>query len=564
MIAKRSARRRDCQSNFKTLATYILRGGKKEGPGLNVQLTNCGFDQAWAAIKEIEATQALNTTSQADKTYHLIVSFRAEDNPTPEQLADCEDELCRSLGYAEHQRISAIHTDTEHVHMHVAINKVHPDTIRNVTPLKDFYKLDEACRVLEQRHGLSPDNRIERSQRQGKGQEAKAVSAGAREMEAHRGVVAFENWIADEPKAALAEALEKSRSWDELHRSFARFDLELRRRGAGLAVATRQGRAAVKASALGRQFARSALENRFGPYEPSSEDVRQLEPQTRYQAGPLHVGAKNSPLWASWQKERQEHEKARAKIDELRKQRTIWKHERRQKYQRQRARVLADPLLGWRQKRQLCDNLRQRRLLESQQAYRQHQADVQDVYRQHRARGWQAYLIDEATGGNVEALRMLKARAHKGKGLSLQQDARTKATPAKALGAFVGHPKAMHVFPRMAPKVLKSGEVIYDLQGARVRDAGERLYLETDRKDGMAAALRMARAKYGDRLSIEGDEIFKRAVAETAARHSMAVTFADPDMEKLRQVLSATLTHARPESRQPDRGARQKPEGLGR
>lgn len=564
MIAKKSGRRRDCQSNFKTLAAYILRAGMKEGPAPHVRLTNCGFDQPWAAIKEIEAAQALNTTSGADKTYHLIISFRAEDNPTPEQLEDCEAELCRALGYGEHQRISAVHTDTEHVHMHVAINKVHPDTLRNVTPLKDFYKLDEACRVLEQRHGLSQDNRIDHSRRQEKGRESKATSGRACDMEAHGGLVSFESWIQGEPKDALTAALETARSWEGLHAHMARLDLEIRPRGAGMAVTARRGRAAVKASALGRDFTRASLEKRFGPYEPPSQGVRQLEPEIRYQAAPLHAGAKTSPLWESWQKERQQHDEAKAKIDELRKQREHWKQEKRQAYQRQRARVLADPLLGWRQKRQLCDNLRQRRLLESQQAYRQHQAAVQNVYRQHRPRGWQTYLIDEATAGSVEALRTLKARARKGKGLPLPQESVPSAQRRRALGAFVGRPDTVHVFPRMAPKVLKSGEVIYDLHGARVRDAGERLHLEADRKDGIVAALRMARTKYGDHLSIEGDEAFKRAVVETVARHEMAVTFADPELERRRQVLTATLTHAPPQSRQQDRGRRQEPGGLGR
>ena len=564
MIAKKSARRRDCQSSFKTLAAYILRGITKDEPAPHVRLTNCGFDQAWAAIKEIEAAQALNTTSRADKTYHLIVSFRTEDNPTPEQLADCEEELCRALGYDEHQRISAVHTDTEHVHMHVAINKVHPDTLRNVTPLKDFYKLDEACRILERRHGLSQDNRIDRSQRQEKGQGPQAVSVKAREMEAHGGLVSFENWIRGEPKSALTAALETAPTWHSLHARLARFDLEIRPRGAGLVIKTRRGNESIKASALGRQFSMTALQERIGPYEFPRHSTRRQRPHTAYHVQPVHVGAKTSPLWASWQAEREEYDKARTKIDDLREQRGKWKEEKRQAYQRQRARVLADPLLGWRQKRQLCDALRQRRLVESQQAYRQHQAAVHDVYRQHRARGWQTYLIDEATAGNVEALKMLKARAAKGKGLSLLQDAAPKPAPRKALGAFVGRLHAAHVFPRMAPKVLKTGEVIYDLQGARLRDTGGRLYLEADRKDGVAAALRMARTKYGDRLSIEGDEVFKRAVVETAARHDMAVTFADPDLERRRKVLTATLTHRPPQSRQPNQAGRQVPDRLER
>ena len=563
MIAKRSARRRDCKSNFKTLAAYILRAGRKEGPAQQVRLTNCGFDQPWAAIKEIEATQDLNSTSQADRTYHLIVSFRPKDNPTPAQLVDCEDELCRSLGYGEHQRVSAVHMDTEHVHMHVAINKVHPETLRNVTPLRDFYKLDEACRVLEERHGLARDNRIDRSRLHENAQDLSPRTTRTREMEAHGGLESFESWIVGVPRNVLAEALEKSDSWNELHRAFAQFDLELRERGAGLAVAARKGKAGIKASALGRQFSRGSLENRFGPYESPSDDVRLLRPEMRYQDAPLHTSGKSSALWSSWQVERGEYDRAKEKIDELRKQRERWKQDRRVEYRKRRATLFADPLLSWRQKRQLCDALLQRRVGQSQRAYREFQAAVQDVYRQHPARGWQTFLVDQATAGNVDALKMLKSRARKGKGLGSPPRNTPNSAPRMALGAFVGRPDAAHVFPKMAPKVLKTGDVLYNLNGARVRDSGARLYLDADRKDGIAAALRMARAKYGDRLRVEGDEAFKRAVVEAVVRHDMSVTFADAGMEKRRQVLTATLTHSTPQTQQPSR-RREPPEGLGR
>lgn len=87
----------------------------------------------------------------------------------------------------------------------------------------------------------------------------------------------------------------------------------------------------------------------------------------------------------------------------------------------------------------------------------------------------------------------------------------------------------------------------------------------------MTAALRMARTKYGDHLGIEGDDAFKRVVVETAARHEMAVTLTDPDMEKRRQVLSHTLTQAPPQPslendprKRPHQGYREAEKGLER
>ncbi len=62
-----------------------------------------------------------------------MVSFREGERPTREQLADIEDRLCGALGFAEHQRVSAVHQNTDNWHMHIAINKVHPRTPRSRT-----------------------------------------------------------------------------------------------------------------------------------------------------------------------------------------------------------------------------------------------------------------------------------------------------------------------------------------------------------------------------------------------------------------------------------------------
>ena len=91
-----------------------------------VRITNCNATDIEMAIYEIIATQKLNKRARGDRTYHLVVSFPPGETPTPEQLAYIEDELCKAICLGEHQRISAVHTDTEHLHMHVANNQIHP------------------------------------------------------------------------------------------------------------------------------------------------------------------------------------------------------------------------------------------------------------------------------------------------------------------------------------------------------------------------------------------------------------------------------------------------------
>ena len=112
MIAKRIVREK-AASDFERLGAYVLnaRGGvdpaswsrlgayvlDEAHQGEKVawaRVSNCQSDDPGWAVKEILATQARNTRSQADKSYHLVVSFPEGERPTREQLADIEDWLC--------------------------------------------------------------------------------------------------------------------------------------------------------------------------------------------------------------------------------------------------------------------------------------------------------------------------------------------------------------------------------------------------------------------------------------------------------------------------------------
>src|SRR5690606_35510467 len=103
-------------------ADYILATKATTTQGEKVgsyRVTNCGTDDPAQATTIIEATQASNKRSKADKTYHLVFSFPPGENPPLDVLHSIEDELCEAIGFADHQRISAVHIDTDHLHVHV-------------------------------------------------------------------------------------------------------------------------------------------------------------------------------------------------------------------------------------------------------------------------------------------------------------------------------------------------------------------------------------------------------------------------------------------------------------
>ena len=96
-------------------------------------------------------------------TSNILRGWREEEwpegeRPTREQMEDIEDRLCEAIGLAEHQRVSAVHQNTDNWHLHIALSSVHPTTFRNVAPFQDHFRLQEACAELELRHGLAVDN----------------------------------------------------------------------------------------------------------------------------------------------------------------------------------------------------------------------------------------------------------------------------------------------------------------------------------------------------------------------------------------------------------------------
>ncbi len=280
MIAKRIGRTKT-RDTFKRLAGYVLNeknGGKADpvtwelaeyvldsaGGGEKVaywRVTNCDADEPGWAVKEIIATQEQNTRSKSDKSYHLVISFPPGEQPTREQIEDIEDRAAAAIGLAEHQRISAVHQNTDCWHLHVAINKVHPKTLRNVEPYYDKLRLQEACVELEIKHGLTRTNHGAEPERPLNGKPA--------EMEAHAGRMSFQRWLIENAKDVLVRGAADSTSWQQFHAVVARFGAVIKPRGAGLVIAHRDNdRIRVKASAIDRSLSFKALTDRWGQYEP--------------------------------------------------------------------------------------------------------------------------------------------------------------------------------------------------------------------------------------------------------------------------------------------------------
>lgn len=254
--------------NFDALADYIA-AARDEGEKLeDLWVENCdagdGIDDLDLVKKEVKATQALNQRTKSGKSYHLMISFR-DEHPPLDVLKDIEAEFAKALGYAEHQRVIGTHVNTQNFHMHIAINKIHPVTLKAHTPLRDFKTLETVSRAMEQKHGLKVDlGRADKLQPDRRPRRAV-------DKEAHTWEQSFDGYVRDN-KAELMTALQDAKSWQDLHASMARFTVELRPQGNGLVIADKAGKHRIKASSLDRQFSMKALESRLGQYQAPAAD----------------------------------------------------------------------------------------------------------------------------------------------------------------------------------------------------------------------------------------------------------------------------------------------------
>lgn len=524
MIAKHVPMRSLGKSDFAGLAEYITDAqSKTERLGL-VTVTNCQAGTVQAATDEVLATQHMNTRATGDKTFHLLVSFRAGEKPDADTLKAIEERICAGLGYGEHQRISAVHHDTDNLHIHIAINKIHPTRNTMHEPFQSYRTLGELCAVLERDYGLEKDNHTP----------ARSIAEGrAADMERHAGVESLIGWI----KRECLEEIKAAQSWTELHQVLQANGLELRAKGNGFVIEAGDG-TQVKASTVARELSKPKLEARFGPFEASPERQAETKAKRQYQKKPVRLRVNTVELYARYKADQQTLAATqRAVLDKARQRKTrkVEDAKRSNRLRRATIKVLGENRLN---KKLLYAQASKALRAEIDGINKQYQKDRQDCYDAHKRRTWADWLKKEALQGNSEALAALRAR-EAAQGL--------KGNTVKGEGqAKPGHAPVVD-------NITKKGTIIFRAGTTAVRDDGDKLQVSREAtREGLQQALRLAMERYGNRITVNGTAAFKAQIIRAAVDSQLPITFADPALESRRQaLLKKENTHDRPEQ---DRG----------
>ncbi|EAQ1372093.1 IncI1-type relaxase NikB [Salmonella enterica subsp. enterica serovar Typhimurium] len=234
---------------------------------------NCTSLETAAEEMEYTARQARYSKDDTDPVFHYILSWQAHESPRPEQIYDSVRHTLKALGLSEHQYVSAVHTDTDNLHVHVAVNRVHPDTGYLNCLSWSQEKLSRACRELELKHGFAPDNgcwihapgsRIVR----------KTAAERDRQNAWTRGKKqTFREYVSQTAVAGLRS--EPVHDWLSLHRRLAEDGLYLTLQNGSFMVMDGwdRNREGVQLDSFGPSWNGDKLRKKMGEYTPVPKDI---------------------------------------------------------------------------------------------------------------------------------------------------------------------------------------------------------------------------------------------------------------------------------------------------
>lgn len=78
---------------------------------------------------------------------HWIFSWQEGEQPSREQVEEVVDIFLKKMGLTEHQTVYGLHYDTDNYHLHIAVNRMNPETEKVVLPFNGL-DIQEAHKIL--------------------------------------------------------------------------------------------------------------------------------------------------------------------------------------------------------------------------------------------------------------------------------------------------------------------------------------------------------------------------------------------------------------------------------
>jgi hypothetical protein len=500
----------------KGLSDYIRQPEHEGGGGVKcVHSGSRGFvSETHEEQKEEMIALAEGAPLSRDPISHYMLSWREGETPTAAQVEKAVDIVLGELGLKDHQCIFGLHNDTDNMHLHISVNRIHPVTLRAVDPNHgwDIEAIHKAVARIEHEQGwkrekngryLVRDGEVVRSTSKIK---ALQPSQRAKDFEHRTGEKSAERIGIDSIPAIIRD----SSSWGDLHRRMAGAGMRYERKGSGAVIFVSDQ--PIKASTADRGASLGKLERRFGPYRGPEENLRVTD-----------IGEKPLPSSApasggeSYHRERKEHYAAKKAVLDALKSRI--EAERKELFSRQKKERDEIFTGNWKGRGKELNELRS--ILAAEHAVQK--AEILELHRDARDELRQEFppFPDIETWLGRRGLDHHWRYRHDGKGLSasIEGEGPPRAIPPGDIRDFSYQ--------------VRNGAVFFsrrDEDEAAFIDRGKRIDVrDVTSRDSVLAALQLAAQKW-DSINISGSDEFKDLCVGLAVEHGFRI--ANPDLHE--------------------------------
>ncbi len=237
-----------------------------------------------SATIEMNSVAARNTRCK-DPAFHFVLTWPEHERPLPSVIFDAAEHAIQSLGLAEHQYVLAVHVNTDNIHCHCAVNRIHPDTYKSKNIEWAKKTLHLSARQSEIKHGWANENGIYivMLDEQNKKhialnpahdhtiQHARFNEEQKSELPTWHDPDSLDSWLRSKISRALKQALPTLTSWYALHFWLDNYNITLTDTGGGgmrLHAASQETGEIVDlpASKGLRILKRNELEQRWGKF----------------------------------------------------------------------------------------------------------------------------------------------------------------------------------------------------------------------------------------------------------------------------------------------------------
>ena len=452
-----------------------------------------------------------------DTINHYVLSWREGEQPSPEQVEEAVSIFMDELGVKDHQAIYGLHADTDNLHLHLAINRVHPETLK-VVKINNGFDIEAAHKAIARIENAQGWQREQNGRYQvlenGElGREhidkdkPRQPAQPKRDMENRTGEKSAER-IAIEDGAPI---IKKAQTWEQLHRELAAKGMRYEKTGSGATLFV--GDVGVKASSADRDASLSKLQKRLGAYQPppQRQQVAQREPE------PIKPDV---PGWKDYITGRKAHyaEKNAAKLALDKRQ----EQERKQIAEQQKAR--RDELMrgNWKGKGEVLNAMRS--VIAAEQAAEK--AALKEKHQKQREQHRQQFRPYP----DLEQWQRMQ------KSPELAEQWRHRASEPQRIEGDRSEPPTPRDIRAYAPEIVGQ-QVHYSRRdeggaerGVSFVDKGKSIDIHDWRnRDSTLAALQLSAQKWGS-FTVTGNDEYKAMCAKLAAEHGFKIT--NPELQE--------------------------------